>query len=310
MADNSVRRLIALLGHLTPGSRIAISELAHLVGAEEATLADDLMTLSLCGVAPFYPDDCMPLIVEDGYVEVWGELPALSGTVRLSSTEAAALASALQAAGFTAEDPLTRKLLEAAAAKSFDAESVEQTIRTLASGHAHKVYQQLAESLAHHAVVRITYAKAGSDGESVRDVEPAGLFAERSAWYLTAWCRSVGGWRTFRVDRIRAAEPTGETFEPRHDARPGRRAFAAEGLPVATLRFSPDEAFDEREWPSATVLRSEPDGSTMVAVPFGGTAWVARHVMARLGAVEVIEPAGLRTDVADLAAAERVSYDD
>lgn len=310
MADQTVRRLMALLGHLTPGARIAIGDLARMVGAEEAVLAEDLMTLSLCGVAPFYPDDCMPLIVEDGHVEVWGDLPALNGRVRLSSTEAAALASALQAAGFSADDRLTRTLLEAAAARTFDAEMVEQTIRTLASGHGKGVYQGLSESLANHTVARISYVRAGSEEEVLRDVEPAGLFAERGAWYLTAWCRSAGGWRTFRVDRIRSAESTGETFRPRQDGTPADSAFKPEGLPTATLRFSSGEPFDDREWPSAKVLSTDTDGSVTVAVPYGGTAWLARHVVARLGAVEVIEPASLRVEVARLAKEESARYSD
>jgi hypothetical protein len=47
---------------------------------------------------------------------------------------------------------------------------------------------------------------------------------------------------------------------------------------------------------------AEPDGSTIAEVPFAGTAWLGRRVVARLGSVEVIGPAEARTVVAEMAA--------
>jgi len=88
------RRVIALLGQLAPDTRISIADLAAEVGASQAQLAADLETLAMCGVAPYDPGDLMPLLIEDGMVEVWGELPAVRGPVRLSAAEARALAAA------------------------------------------------------------------------------------------------------------------------------------------------------------------------------------------------------------------------
>lgn len=310
MADIAVRRLVALLGHLTPGAKISISQLADLVGTTEATLAADLTTLSMCGVAPFYPDDYMPLIIEDGYVEVFGDLPALTGTVRLSPAESAALAAALQVAGFPADHDLTSRLLDASASTVFDPDALAHTIRTLDAGHSAAVYQTLAKALAEHGVLRIEYVRAGSEETTLRDVEPTALFAERGAWYLNAWCRSAGDWRVFRIDRVRSAQTTGEVFNP--EAREGgagtTQAFPAEGMPTATLKFAPGEAFEEREWPGARVVSTEPDGSTTAEVPYGGSAWIARHVVARLGRVEVLQPAEIRSAVARVASEELAKF--
>ena len=297
------RRLIAIMGQLTPGARILIADLAAEVGATEAELTADLETLSMCGVAPYYPGDLTPLLVEDGFVEVWGELPALKGPVRLSSAEASALAAALQAAGFSASDELPARLLEAAGAKSFDAEELDRTIRAATSAHDTSVYEALARAVQQTGVVHLEYVSAGSDETTARDVEPLSLFAERGAWYLTAWCRRAGDWRTFRVDRIRSAGLTGEHFDPgaRMGAPGSMGAFATDGLPTARLRFSAGEPFTDRDWPGGHVVEQAEDGAIVAEVPYGGTEWIARHVVARLGAVEVLEPAEVRAAVRELA---------
>lgn len=310
MADLTTRRLVALLGYLKPNTTMDIADLAERVGTDAASLASDLMTLALCGVPPFYPGDCMPLIVEDGRVTVFGELPALAGAVRLSAGEAAALASALQAAGFPADDDLTSRLLAASATRAFDAAELEHTIRTLHAEHSGEVYRTIAAALADHEVLLIEHVRSGSDETSVREVEPVSLFAERGAWYLTAWCRSAGDWRTFRVDRVRSAKGTGERFDPRRmpegeaGAAAALRAFASDGLPTATLRFAPTERFDEREWPGGRVAETGDDGTVLVEVPYAGNDWLARRVVARLGTVEAVAPAEMRARVAELARQE------
>ncbi len=62
--------------------------------------------------------------------------------------------------------------------------------------------------------VRFDYRR-GDGGESRRIVEPHGLVTAGRRWYLVAWDRDRGGWRTFRLDRIREVRPAGGHFEPR-----------------------------------------------------------------------------------------------
>ncbi len=298
---DTARRLVALVGHLKKGAVLRISDLAEEVGVSEAVLASDLETLSVCGVAPYYPDDYIPLVIQNGLVYVSGEVPALRGPVRLGAGESRALASALQAAGFTADDELTARLMAAAAPADFDAEELERTIRSATATHQSETYGALARGIQGNGVVRIEYVRAGTEESSCREVEPATLFAERGAWYLTAWCRSSDDWRTFRVDRIRSAGLTGDVFTPREGAPSGAEAFRSEGLPAATLRFTDGERFDEREWPGGRVT-STSDAETIAEVPYGGTEWIARRVVARLGRVEVVEPQSVRAAVRELAA--------
>ncbi len=295
------RRLVAILGQLKNGARIPVAALAEEIGVTPAELASDLGTLMICGVAPYDPLGLVPVFIEDDEVVVWGDMPGLRGPVRLSSAEARALAAALQSVGFAADDPLTARLIDSAAG-SFDAQETAAVVRSAIEGHQSQVYGVLAAAVRDTAVVAIEYTSAGSDAVTDRRIEPVGLFAERGAWYVTAWCRLALGWRTFRIDRIRSAVALAETFDAvNHSGAPSERALDTASLPLARLRFDEREHFVEREWPGGRLIEQLPDGSWIAEVPYAGTTWIARHVLGRLGAVEVLEPADVRSAVARLA---------
>lgn len=295
------KRLLAILHLFEPNTRIPLEAVAEAVGASTAETVADLESLACCGVAPYTPEALMPVYIEDGYVEVFGELPALDRAVRLSRAEAHAMGAALQAAGLSADDALTAKVL-AAATIDVDLAEIERIVRAAGpgTGAGGDALKTLSLSLSQGNAVRITYVSAGSDEVTDRVIEPLGLVHERGAWYVEAFCQKAGALRTFRVDRIRSAALAEKIEAPRRFSPTGA-AFDAKGLPLARLRFAAEEPFSEREWPGSVVVETASDGSTLVDVPYGGTGWIARHVMARLGGVEVLEPAEVRDAVADVA---------
>lgn len=294
-----VRRLVAILGTLTRDTTIPLATLAYRLDATVDEVAADITTLSMSGVYPYDPYDCFPVMLDGDDVVVTGEIPALRGPVRLSPDEAAALAAALQTAGFGAEDPLAARLL-AAASTHFDAQRLESVLRAAIATHDPAVYETLATGVEHHRVVGIDHVRSGAHEMTTRDVEPHAMFSERGAWYVSGWCRRARDWRTFRVDRIVAARLTSETFAPRAHV-PSAGALSTKGLPVARLRFAEDERFEARDWPGAYVIERHGDGSLIVDVPFAGEAWIARRVAARAGRVEVLEPQSVRRAVRELA---------
>lgn len=302
-SSERARRLIALLGQLDPGRRIRLADLAQSLGVSEAQIAADLETLSVCGVAPYDPLGLIPVFIDGDEVVVFGEVPALKAGVRLSAAEAEALSAALQAAGFGSDDRLTARLLEAASS-SFTAEELERVLVTRVGAHDRGVYEVLADAIAQHVAVELEHTPSGAEEIRRRVVEPCALFAERGAWYLTAWCRTAGSWRTFRLDRIRSARATGEAARASLPARGSLSAMpsggASDELPRARLRFSPADGFVEREWPGAVVKEATENGVAIVDVPYAGTQWIARHIVARLGEVEVLEPVEVREAVRSL----------
>lgn len=294
---DQARRMLVLIGLLKPGTEMPLAELAAAVGVTIEQVTADLELLSLCGVAPYYPNDLVPLYVENDVVNVFDSMPALERRVRLSPPEARALAAALQAAGRTSDDPLVTRLLEAAS--DTDPREIERVVRTAVAADT-GCHATLALALERREAVRIRYQTGGTETLTDRVVEPLALLNERGIWYVEAYCRLAGAVRTFRVDRVQAAEPTGETFG-RRSFSPSGSAVPAGGLPLARVRFEPGVELPEREWPGLRVV-SEGSGGTEVEVPFAGTGWIARQVASFLGRAEVLEPAGVREAVARVAA--------
>ena len=67
---------------------------------------------------------------------------------------------------------------------------------------------------------RLTITYVDESGlDSHRDIRPLQLEFWGRVWTLAAWCEARHDFRSFRVDRIRAITPTGETFptEPGRD---------------------------------------------------------------------------------------------
>lgn len=293
------RRLLALLRHLAPDSAIPVSRLAENLGVSERELASDLETLSLCAADQYDPLTNIPLYVEDGVVHVMGPIPTLDRAVRLTPAEARALVAALQAAGRGADEPLLASLLAVSA--DADAGEFEQTIRAAVSPDAGP-YAVLAAAAADRECVCIEYQGHADDIQRARTIEPIALQSERGTWYVHAFCREAGALRTFRLDRIHHAEPTGEHFAP-HRYDPSGTVLPAGELPRAVIAFAPGVPLPLREWPGSRIL---PDGQpgALLEVPYAGTAWIARQVAAYLGDATVIEPFEVREAVAVFVAHE------
>jgi predicted DNA-binding transcriptional regulator YafY len=96
-------------------------------------------------------------------------------------------------------------------------------------GETNSVPRAVQWALGHRQVLRIGYADS-SGVSSVREVEPIGFLGGQS-WYLVAWCRLRGEPRTFRMDRIRTAEPLNATIPDREFDL----AAAARGYPLEMI---------------------------------------------------------------------------
>jgi predicted DNA-binding transcriptional regulator YafY len=73
--------------------------------------------------------------------------------------------------------------------------------------------EPLRHAIKERRILSLEYVAAGGEA-SVRRVHPLGLYFWGSAWTLTAWCELREDFRTFRPDRIRKLEDTGDRFEP------------------------------------------------------------------------------------------------
>lgn len=73
----------------------------------------------------------------------------------------------------------------------------------------------LREGMEKGRKVQVRYRRADGD-VSRRTLWPLGLVFWGHCWTLGAWCELRQGFRTFRVDRIEAVEPSAERFDDRY----------------------------------------------------------------------------------------------
>jgi proteasome accessory factor C len=295
-ANDRARRLLVLLPLLAKGTETTLSALAADVGADASQVADDLMTLSMCGVPPYSPDTMLEIEIDGDAVRVWSEPPALDVPLRLSAGELGALVAALEACGYDAGHPVAAELRAALAEP--DDEDLAALVRTRMGAPApDTVLEVLAGAIAGSQAVEIGYFTASRGTTGTRVIEPHAIGNTDGAWYVSAWCRSADDTRLFRVDRIASAESTGETFEPPQVwEAPDPAPFRGTGLPHAVVAFEVGSDLDERDWPGATFEEAD-DGRVLARVPYGSAGWVARRVVARLGEARVLEPAGVQEAV-------------
>jgi len=72
--------------------------------------------------------------------------------------------------------------------------------------------REIRASLLNSEVIEINYAALSSNCETLRCVEPIGLFYYSWHWHLIAWCRKREAYRDFRLDRILSFSLQNEYF--------------------------------------------------------------------------------------------------
>ena len=302
-------RLVAALLLMQARGRVTAAELAAELEVSVATARRDLEALSTAGI-PVYPQPGRG----GGWSLIGGARTDLSG---LSATEAQAL--------FLLAGPAAARSGEAKAALRKLVRALPQTFRADAEAAASatmidptrwgerdrrqpEVVALLQAAVIRRRKVRLTYEGSARE-RTERLVDPWGLVDKDDIWYLLAGTER--GQRTFRIDRIIAAEPTGQPAE-----RPDDFALAAEWEQIA----GEVEQRRSRTW--ATVLvedrfvpglqtqfgrhchtDGEPGrGRTRVRVGAPTPLDIARHLAGWGAMIEVTEPESVQAELARIGA--------
>lgn len=243
-----------------------------------------------------------------GGIILTGEHGMLTEPPRLDSRESRALLLALDYAGISDDAPLRKKLVSRVMPYGA-AEGRHLKIRP-DQGGSYGILRALSLLCRQGRAAELAYrppdeaANAPFNGSDVfyRKIAPLELFtAENGGLYLDAYAYDREGLRTFRLDRIIDVRPLAEHASPEVRALRGHRELIDPSGPQAVLKVRPGVRLDSRRW-----LMAEPeekdDGTQLITLPMReSTAWLSRHIVARLGTVEVVEPASLQDDVLECA---------
>jgi predicted DNA-binding transcriptional regulator YafY len=306
-------RLLSILLLLQVSQRLTAGDLARRLEVSKRTVYRDMEALSSAGV---------PVYAERGSGGGWSLLEAYRTDLNgLSEAEAQTLFLAnpshlLSDLGWrqTAETALIKLLAALPGSQRRDAEFVRQRIHIDVTGWRGStedvsVLPTLQEAIWQERKLALTYRRG--DGATVeRQVEPLGLVAKGSVWYLVAAVEAEP--RTYRVSRVQAAEVTTESF-----VRPetfdlaaywaeSKAQFIAD-LPryPATLRVDPTILprlrFSGRFARIQQIDPPEADGWQRVVMQFDTMDEASGYVVGFGSKIEVVEPPELREQVINLA---------
>ncbi len=182
-------------------------------------------------------------------------------------------------------------------------------------GRAAEQLKRLREALLYQYRVTITYDAKGKGAPVAYEVEPYTLLFYKGGLYLLGHAVNRGALRTFAVERIRAVEVGRERFELPDDYQPETQLKSAFGIVdeaplTVSVRFAPTVAhmMRERLWHPTQVVVEEPDGSVVVSFTAGGRMEIVAWVLSYGRHAELLAPAELRQELAEIAAALSRSY--
>jgi proteasome accessory factor C len=298
-----LRRLLAVVPHVVnrPGTRL--KELARLFDTSEQELLADLNLLFLTGLPPYGPGDLVEVDVDEES-RVWIRMADhFSRPVRLTRSEAMALylrGTEVLGSSPPEEGRALRSALDKLADRLGPEALGELQVEVGAGGRSPGPLGIVRDAARSRQGLEIEYYSATRDEVTTRRIHPEQVFSAIGNWYVVAWDHRSDAERMFRVDRIRRARPTGETFEPRGLAGSGRDLYSGSSEDITVrLRLGGGARWVADYYQVDRAM--EEDGALMVDLPTTDLAWVAKLVLRLRGQAQVLDPPELRERVRDLA---------
>ena len=274
-------RLLDLVPFIYTHQGISVKDLAAEFSIEIEELLADLNALWMCGETRF---DLIELEFDSGFVYI-RNADALNVVRSLSVQEVTAILFGL--------DLLKESISADRADLLSDIENIKKVIGTplqrlvasepMISGG---VIIAIGEALKNRQRLQITYHSVAEDVTSERVIHPIEKRVENGVELLLAFCESADALRSFRLDRIQKAEllqvPSTQT---------GR--IQSEAIESVTIKVHNDlrRVFE-------TLGKLTPGNGDTYTVEIYNQSWLIREVLASGGAIEVVEPAALRAEIA------------
>jgi proteasome accessory factor C len=220
---------------------------------------------------------------------------------RLLPVEAKALVAAIDLIGeHIPEGSLTSAREKIVAALGEDPMDQGLQVAT-AAGDDSGVARLVSKAIVKRKIIELEYYKENEDEISLRRVEPYALTNGREGWYVASFDPERDGVRHFRLDRIKRATVTEETYEPRPEVDPAAevdgwlRTGEVQASRSARVWVSPERARWARE--ARRVVEEWGDGAVVVELSFAGVDWLVREILREAGDAAVLEPQDAREAV-------------
>ncbi len=279
-------RMLDLVPYINTHQGISLVELAKVFEVSTDQMINDLTTLWMCGLPGYTPLELMDLDFESGYVSITNA-PTLAKPRSITHEEGVALVlglDVLRSAISSERDDLIGAI-ESLSKRISELVNLPLAL-TASSDLSHEVSTSVKEAISQRSGLRISYHSLYKDEISTRVVLPLEVLENDGYLYLHAYCSTTKDFRNFRIDRIQSAE-TAEVEKP-STATPEDPEKIRFELKVVRPTRDVAERFAESHLDAGTVFK----GSSF------SQQWISRSVFASGGAVELLAPADIRSDIA------------
>ena len=273
-----MHRLLQLIPWVADRGGASLAEITERFDYPADGLLDDLQqVVFMVGVPPYTPDALIEVEVAEGFVQI-NFADYFAKPLRLTPPQAVALlAAATGLLGLTGDSALERGLAKLARTLGVNpAEALEIRLGDATP----EALATLQEGCRDHRPAAIRYYSYDRDAVGDRVIEPYRTFAHEGAWYVRAFCRRSDQERTFRLDRVTAADLLDGSFAPPPGPIPATVWDPPADSPWVELALEGPARWVLDYYPPSRVAW---EGHTCVArLPVGGVAWLERLLL-RLG---------------------------
>ena len=288
----AVDRLIGILAVLLREEQVTAAQLAERFEVSQRTIYRDIDRLCQAGI-PLRSDRGKNggISIMEGY--------AMDRTL-LTDADRGAILAGLRSLDSVSGTGYYRQLMEKLPQAETGAAD-DCVVIDLASWYGPLLAPRLTElkdACLRRRLVRYTYCAPA--GDSLREVEPARLVFRWSSWYLFGWCRKRQDWRMFKLTRMLGLETLEDSFPPRpvpSPVAPVERIYP-DAL-QASVRFDPAARWRLIDEYGPESFSQEPDGSLLFRRGFPDREELLRWVLSFQEQAELLEPEGLRRELAD-----------
>ncbi len=299
-------RLVTLASILIEAGRAArllsATEICAALNVSEQELREDISVLNVvnfgAGTYVLYAE-----IHDNGTIEVdpepYGD--SFARPARLLPVEAKALIAAMDLIGEHIPAGSLASVRDKVVAALGEDPVHEGLQFSTPGGEDAEIVATVSRAISRRRLLSFEYYKENEDEFTTRLVEPYALINGREGWYLGSFDPQRESVRHFRLDRIKSAAVTDESFEPRPDVDP---AADVDGWPRtgevpasrrARVWMSPERARWARE--ERGVIAELEDGAVIVELGFAGSDWLVRETLKEAGDAIVLAPEDARAAV-------------
>ena len=304
-----VERLLREIPYIEDHPGITLQEVASEFSISVKQVVKDMEVAIFCGRPGGYPGDLIDVDLEvmEGESCIYLHNPALEHPVSMSSAESASLRLALMA---------LRSLVSIETV-----EHIDSVLDKIASRSTNRVELSVIEgdeavrriindALTRAERLRLTYVGQARGIATHPVIDPVAMFVSEGVAYLSAYCvrrdsdqtppAYPSGWRTYRLDRIEEACPTGELIEA-HESPPDADSWARSLAESATVRLTLTE---DAAWIGeyyTSMVEKKGEGLVVAELPVVSSAWLTKLLLSLGDKVVSVEPDSYALDARTLA---------